>query len=65
MNQSNFDPNSLVPSVLKVTASSDIDISSDLVVPDTNQKSISELLDEKTQEETSAENIEKTSEEQK
>lgn len=60
MNQPNFDPDSIVPSVLKVTASSDFDISDDLEVSDKNQKTIAELLHEKKQEENTSESIEET-----
>lgn len=55
MNQPNFDPDSIVPSVLKVTASSDFDISDDLKLSDNNQKTIAELLNEKKQEESTSE----------
>lgn len=58
MNQPNFDPDSIVPSVLKVTASSEIDISEDLHISDTNQKTIAELLNEKKQEENTTQKSE-------
>lgn len=58
MNQPNFDPDSIVPSVLKVTASIDFDISDDLKLSDNNQKTIAELLNEKKQEESTSESTE-------
>lgn len=47
MNQPNFDQNNLVSSILKVTASEDVNISEDLSISDENQKTIAELLNEK------------------
>jgi len=46
MINSRIDQSPLIPSVLKVTASSSLDITQELNIPDINQISIEELLNE-------------------